>query len=107
MSRSKRLLSFILSVLLLCSNTSTALADNLGNSIVPPIPPPVIGGNGGNPTFATYKNWGFRITLAPADPIFEENIPSLGDTYTSDDLQNNYDRIAAVSYTHLTLPTIA
>jgi|UPI00082ACD30 hypothetical protein len=67
MLRSKRLLAFILSVLLLCGNTVTAFADNLGNSYVPETPPPIIGGGGGNPTFATYKNWGFRITMAPAD----------------------------------------
>lgn len=67
MSRNNRLLAFILSVLLLCSNTLTVFADNLGNSFVPTTPPPVMGGSGGNPTFATYKNWGFRITMAPAD----------------------------------------
>lgn len=43
------------------------MADNLGNSFVPVTPPTIIGGSGGNPTFATYKNWGFRITMAPAD----------------------------------------
>ena len=47
MSRSRRLTALILSVLLLCSNTVTAFADNLGNSYVPDTPPPVIGGNGG------------------------------------------------------------
>lgn len=50
MSRSKRLLAFILSVLLLCGNTLIAFADNLGNSYVPTTPPPIIGGSGGNPT---------------------------------------------------------
>ena len=78
MLRSKRLLAFILSVLLLCSNTVTALADNLGNSYVHETPPTKIGGSGVNPTFATY-------TMAPAEPIFEENVHSLGDTYTLDD----------------------
>ena len=61
----KRFLVYTLAVMLSLVQPLTALADNLGNSIVPPIPPPVIGGNGGNPTFATYKNWGFRITMAP------------------------------------------
>ena len=104
MSRSKRLLAFILSVLLLCGNTLIAFADNLGNSYVPTTPPPIIGGSGGNPTFATYKNWGFRITMAPADPIFEENVPQLGDTYTSDDLQNNYNAIADITKTRYWTP---
>lgn len=104
MSRSKRLLAFILSVLLLCGNTLIAFADNLGNSYVPTTPPPIIGGSGGNPTFATYKNWGFRITMAPADPIFEENVPLLGDTYTSDDLQNNYNAIADITKTRYWTP---
>lgn len=104
MLKSNRLLAFILSVLLVCCNTLTAFADNLGNSWVPDVPPPVIGGSGGNPTFATYKNWGFRITMAPTDPIFEENVPQLGDTYTSDDLQSNYDAIANITKTRYWTP---
>lgn len=91
-------------MLLVCCNTLTAFADNLGNSWVPDVPPPVIGGSGGNPTFATYKNWGFRITMAPTDPIFEENVPQLGDTYTSDDLQSNYDAIANITKTRYWTP---
>lgn len=100
MSRTKRVLSFILAIVISLSSTLPVLADNSGSTYVPPTPPQNMGGgNAGNPVFATYKQWGFRITMATSNPILEANVPELGDTYTTEDLNSNYEAIKDITNT--------
>lgn len=48
------------------------------------------------PVNSTFKTWGYRITITTPDPIMESNVPELGETFTAQDLKDQYDSIAAI-----------
>lgn len=94
----KRLLSFTLALLLSLTPVLQVYADNAGfdrptGGIIRP-------SQGGKPgDTAVFNEHGFRITLADATPIFEAGVTSLPDTYTMQDLDENYAAISEVTNT--------
>lgn len=48
------------------------------------------------PVNSTFKTWGYRITITTPDPIMESNVPELGETFTVQDLKDQYDSIVAI-----------
>ena len=48
------------------------------------------------PVNSTFKTWGYRITITTPDPIMESNVPELGETFTAQDLKDQYDSVAAI-----------
>lgn len=98
MVRIKRLVSFILALVLIASLPLYTYADNSGVDGPPGglIIPSKGGKPGGVPVFNEY---GFRITLADATPILDANVPSLPETFTIDDLNREYDQIKEITKT--------
>lgn len=96
--RIKRLVSFILALVLTMSLPLYTYADNSGVDGPPEglIIPSKGGTPGGVPVFNEY---GFRITLADATPILDANVPSLPETFTIDDLNREYDQIKEITKT--------
>lgn len=94
----KRLVSFILALVLTMSLPLYTYADNSGVDGPPGglIIPSKGGKPGGVPVFNEY---GFRITLADATPILDANVPSLPETFTIDDLNREYDQIKEITKT--------
>lgn len=98
MVRIKRLVSFILALVLIASLPLYTYADNSGVDGPPGglIIPSKGGKPGGVPVFNEY---GFRITLADATPILDANVPSLPETFTIDDLNREYAQIKEITKT--------
>lgn len=98
MVRIKRLVSFILALVLIASLPLYTYADNSGVDGPPGglIIPSKGWKPGGVPVFNEY---GFRITLADATPILDANVPSLPETFTIDDLNREYDQIKEITKT--------
>lgn len=98
MAHIKRLVSFILALVLTMSLPLYTYADNSGVDGPPGglIIPSKGGKPGGVPVFNEY---GFRITLADATPILDANVPSLPETFTIDDLNREYDQIKEITKT--------
>lgn len=96
--RIKRLVSYILALVLIVSIPLSTYADNSGVDGPPGglIIPSKGGKPGGVPVFNEY---GFRITLADATPILDANVPSLPETFTVDDLNREYDQIKEITKT--------
>lgn len=94
----KRLVSFILALVLTMSLPLYTYADNSGVDGPPGglIIPSKGWKPGGVPVFNEY---GFRITLADATPILDANVPSLPETFTIDDLNREYDQIKEITKT--------
>lgn len=94
----KRIVSFLLMLCLSITSIAPAYADTgmtegggWGSSWKP-------GPHNPNwkPVNSTFKTWGYRITITTPDPIMESNVPELGETFTAQDLKDQYDSIAAI-----------
>lgn len=94
----KRIVSFLLMLCLCITSIVPTYADT-----------GITEGNGGGsswkpgphnpnwkPVNSTFKTWGYRITITTPDPIMESNVPELGETFTAQDLKDQYDSIAAI-----------
>lgn len=102
----KRVISFMLAVILCLTQSITALADaEIGAD-----PPPTINKPTNNPNYnastkhPTFKAYGFRITMTSPQPIFDANVPILGDTYTMQDVEDQRNLIADISNTRYWMP---
>lgn len=98
MSKSKRVVSILLALCLILTHNLSAFADNSGSDG----PPggwikPSTGGSQGD--IAVFNEYGFRVTLADAAPIIDANVQPLPETYTLDDLNNEYDLIKEITKT--------
>lgn len=98
MLNSKRIVSILLALCLVLTQNLSVLADNSGSDGPP-------GGwikpsQGGSPgDIAVFNEYGFRITLADATPIMEASVPQLPETFTVDDLNQEYDQIKEITKT--------
>lgn len=94
----KRLVSFILALVLTMALPLYTYADNSG--VDGPPGGLIIPSKGGKPGgVPVYNEYGFRITLADATPILDANVPSLPETFTIDDLNREYDQIKEITKT--------
>lgn len=94
----KRLLAYILVVLLSVSPTVSAYADTQPGGSKPPgtyKPGPT------NPNYkadyATFKEYGYRLTITTPEPIFNESIGQLPEKFTTTDLDRQFEDIAMLS----------
>lgn len=94
----KRLLAYILVVLLSVSPTVSAYADTQPGGSKPPgtyKPGPT------NPNYkadyATFKEYGYRLTITTPEPILNESIGQLPEKFTTTDLDRQFEDIAMLS----------
>lgn len=94
----KRLLAYILVVLLSVSPTVSAYADTQPGGARPPgayKPGPT------NPNYkadyATFKEYGYRLTITTPEPILNESIGQLPEKFTTTDLDRQFEDIAMLS----------
>lgn len=94
----KRLLAYILVVLLSVSPTVSAYADTQPGGSRPPgtyKPGPT------NPNYkadyATFKEYGYRLTITTPEPILNESIGQLPEKFTTTDLDRQFEDIAMLS----------
>lgn len=93
----KRIISFILSVLLILQVPITAYADSPGVTQGVNPSPYRPGNSNWNPTGSTWNDWGMRVTFTKASPISEEGISKLTGNYTVDDLANQRTQIMNIN----------
>lgn len=94
----KRLLAYILVVLLSVSPTVSVYADTQPGGSKPPgtyKPGPT------NPNYkadyATFKEYGYRLTITTPEPILNESIGQLPEKFTTTDLDQQFEDIAMLS----------
>ena len=96
----------MLAVLICLTQSITALADaEIGATKPPTFEKPTNNSkfNAGKVN-ATFKAYGFRITMTSPQPIFDANVPILGDTYTMQEVEDQRALIADISNTRYWTP---
>ena len=101
----RRIISFLLSVCLLCGAPLTAYADNGGNGAGSPNPPVFTGGGASGADLApVMQSRGYRITMTTSDIISDAGVQMLEGDYTQEDLDSQRTAIRDIAKTRYIEP---